>query len=144
MVSHFKLILVPVDGSEGSARAAEFGAALAKATDSPLRLLHVYSPTSLELVGMAQLSKEQIQQVSRDSAASAFQVAREAIGSTDVAIDEVVVWGEPRLEIMSAAKAADALIVMGRRGLGRIEELLLGSVSDAVVRNAKRPVTIVG
>src|SRR6056297_1014765 len=122
MVSHFKLVLVPVDGSEGAARAAEFGAALAQATGSPLRLLHVYSPTSVEVVGMAQLSKEQIQKISRDSAASAFSSARDAIGETDLTIEETVAWGEPRLEIVSAARAADALIVMGRRGLGKMQE----------------------
>ncbi len=144
MASPFKLVLVPVDGSEGAARAAEFGAALARATGSPLRLLHVYSPTSTEIVGMAQLSKDQIQQIGRDSAASAFRSAREGIGMTDLVIDEVVAWGDPRLEIVSAAKAADALIVMGRRGLGKMQELLIGSVSDAVVRGAGRPVTLVG
>jgi nucleotide-binding universal stress UspA family protein len=144
MISHFKLILVPVDGSEGSGRAAAFAADLAQATSCPLRLLHVYSPTGNEIVGMAQLPKEQIQGISRQSGAAAFKKAREAISAKEVEIDEVVAWGEPRTEIVAAADSADALIVMGRRGLGKVQELLLGSVSDAVLRLATSPVTIVG
>lgn len=108
-----------------------------------MRLLHVYEPKSLELVGMAQLSKEQIQEISRQSAAAAFSKAREAIGDRELEVEETVVWGDPRLEIIKAAKADKALIVIGRRGLGKLQELWLGSVSDAVVRNAGRPVTLV-
>jgi nucleotide-binding universal stress UspA family protein len=143
MISHFKLILVPVDGSDSAGRAAAFAADLAQAASCPVRLLHVYSPTGNEIVGMAQLSKERIQEISRQSGTAAFKKAREAITAEDVEIDEVVTWGEPRLEIVAAADSADALIVMGRRGLGKVQGLLLGSVSDAVLRIAKSPVTLV-
>ncbi len=61
----------------------------------------------------------------------------------DLTIEEKRVWGEPREEIVAAAEATDALIVMGRRGLGKMQKLILGSVSDAVIRTAHRPVTVV-
>jgi nucleotide-binding universal stress UspA family protein len=32
---------------------------------------------------------------------------------------------------------------MGRRGLGKVQKLIIGSVSDAVIRTAHRPVTVV-
>jgi nucleotide-binding universal stress UspA family protein len=35
------------------------------------------------------------------------------------------------------------LVVVGRRGMSRIKELVLGSVSDAVVRDGRRPVLVV-
>lgn len=143
MISHFKLILVPVDGSDSAGRAAAFAAALAKAVSCPVRLLHVYSPTGSEIVGMAQLSKERVQEISRQSGAAAFKKARQAMMAKDVEIEEAVTWGEPRLEIVAAADSADALIVMGRRGLGKVQGLVLGSVSDAVLRMAARPVTLV-
>jgi nucleotide-binding universal stress UspA family protein len=143
MISHFKLILVPVDGSASAGRAAAFAADFALSTSLPLRLLHVYSPTGNEIVGMAQLSKERIQEISHQSGTAAFKKAREAMTAKDIEIDEVVTWGEPRTEIVAAADSADALIVMGRRGRGKLQGLLLGSVSEAVLRIATNPVTLV-
>ena len=39
--------------------------------------------------------------------------------------------------------ASPLLVVIGRRGLSRIQTLLLGSVSDKVIRHAKCPVTVI-
>ncbi|MBK1643282.1 hypothetical protein CKO25_01160 [Thiocapsa imhoffii] len=145
MISHYNLIIVPVDGSEGSARAAAFAGDLARATNSPIQLLHVYFPSSSEVMGMAQLSREQLEVINQESAAAAFAKAREAIGDAEgLTIEDKAVWGEPREEIVAAAEENDALIVMGRRGLGRVQKLILGSVSDAVLRTVRRPVTLVG
>ncbi|TVS14663.1 MAG: universal stress protein [Gammaproteobacteria bacterium] len=143
MIAHYKLIIVPVDGSEGSVRAAAFAADLAAASDCPVQLLHVFAPSGNEIVGMAQLPKERIEEISRESGKVAFARAREAITAKDVKVEESVVWGEPREEIVAAAEVSDGLIVMGRRGLGKVKELLLGSVSDAVLRTAKRPIVLV-
>lgn len=143
MLKNCKAIVVPVDGSESSARAAVFAADLARALSCPLQLLHVYAPSGNELVGMAQLPRERIEAFSKESAQVAFESARKAMDSDGLDLSERVVWGEPREEIIAAAEDAEALIVMGRRGLGRVKEMLLGSVSEAVMRNAGRPVTIV-
>ena len=143
MNSHFKSIIVPVDGSDGASRAAAFAADLAANCDCPLQLLHVYSPEPGEVLGMAGLDREKIQQIGRESAATAFANAREQISAEGVEIEEKVVWGEPREEILAAAEANHAMVVMGRRGLGRMKGLLLGSVSAAVLHASKRPVTLV-
>jgi nucleotide-binding universal stress UspA family protein len=46
--------------------------------------------------------------------------------------------------ILAAGDEYDAVaIILGRRGLGGIKSLLLGSVSNAVVQHSKRPVVIV-
>lgn len=143
MLKNVKLIIVPVDGSESSGRAAAFAADLARAVDCPVRLLHVYAPTGNELVGMAQLPRDRIEAFSEESGRAAFEQAMEMMDASGIEVDQLVVWGEPREEIIAAANAEQAMIVMGRRGLGKVKEMLLGSVSDAVMRNAGRPVTIV-
>jgi nucleotide-binding universal stress UspA family protein len=52
--------------------------------------------------------------------------------------------GDIAAAILSAA--ADhhaALVVVGRRGLGRVKAAMLGSVSDTLVREAPLPVLVV-
>ena len=52
--------------------------------------------------------------------------------------------GHPAGEILAAAAGFDAdLIVVGARGLGGMKRLLLGSVSERVLRDARCPVLIV-
>ena len=52
--------------------------------------------------------------------------------------------GRPAEEIVILADEIDAgLVVVGSRGLGGIRRLLLGSVSDSVVRHAHCPVLVV-
>ena len=46
-------------------------------------------------------------------------------------------------EIVKAAKEGEFnLVVMEARGLSRIKEIILGSVSDGVIRNAPCPVHV--
>lgn len=55
----------------------------------------------------------------------------------------VAAYGKPAEEILRAADACAAgLILVGRRGAG-LPHALLGSVSDDVVKHAQRPVTVV-
>src|SRR5262249_278571 len=52
--------------------------------------------------------------------------------------------GKPWRMIRKVADELDAEpIVLGARGLGRVESMLLGSVSTAVVFHAKRPVLVI-
>jgi len=52
--------------------------------------------------------------------------------------------GEPDRRIVSYAKEKDVdLIVIGARGLGRIEGMLIGSVTDAVLKSAPCPVLVI-
>ena len=52
--------------------------------------------------------------------------------------------GDPAWEIVRIAEDRDVdLVVVGARGLGTLERLLLGSVSEAVLHHAGRPVLIV-
>ncbi len=56
------------------------------------------------------------------------------------AVEAVLNDGEPVAEILNAAKAADAdLIVMGRRGLSEMKGLLMGSVSHKISQLADCP-----
>lgn len=143
MNEHFKSILVPVDGSTGSGRAAAYAADLAGAFNCPVTLLYVYHPDPNRVMGMVGLPRERIDEISKQAGSEAFAKAREKMGETSFEVEEKVIWGEPREEILALADKIEAMIVMGRRGLGQMRELMVGSVSAGVVHASKRPVTIV-
>jgi nucleotide-binding universal stress UspA family protein len=60
-----------------------------------------------------------------------------------VNVKVVIKSGTPYKEIINTAKEENAtLIMMGSRGLGFVEGMLLGSTTDAVVRHSKIPVFV--
>jgi len=61
-----------------------------------------------------------------------------------VASESEILEGDAAEEILGLARLRDAdLIVVGSRDLGRVAGAMLGSVSNAVVHNADRPVLVV-
>jgi nucleotide-binding universal stress UspA family protein len=135
-------LLVPIDGSEGARRAAAFAAKQARATGAEVTLVYVYesaSPAALNFVGSA----AGLDQGQAKVAQASFEAAKQSMDGFDVR-DHLVEIGQPADTIVELAARLDASqIIMGSRGLSPVKELLLGSVSDRVVRNAHCPVTIV-
>ena len=135
-------ILVPVDGSEAATHAAAYAAQLARAFDARLTLVHVFDAPGVVALGLRSLGAEQIKQVEEDAARMAFAKARAVMGDSTPA--ERAEMGDPAEVIITVAKReAIDHIVMGSRGLSPAQELLLGSVSDRIIRHAHCPVTIV-
>jgi len=59
-------------------------------------------------------------------------------------VSEVLVEGNPKQELLAEVKRWNAnSIFVGARGLGRLEEILLGSTSSSVLKNALCAVEIV-
>jgi nucleotide-binding universal stress UspA family protein len=140
-----KEILVPVDGSDNANRAVRFAAGMASALDVPVRLFYVFPAASVEVIGMAGMSRDDIDQAAQAAAQRAFDKTREALGDeAPKDMEEETSIGDPAEEIVRYAEDdPGVMIVMGRRGLSRMKSLVLGSVSDKVSRHAKSPVTII-
>ena len=137
-------IVVPVDGSEPANRAAKFAAKLAADANAALTLVHVYDPPTASLMGLEAKSREEIDAIRTADAQGIFDAAHEAIGFTEVPISTHALIGHPAPEIIRFAQACDAdLLVMGSRGRSELRGLLLGSVSEQVMRRASCAVTIV-
>lgn len=145
-MSHpIKEILVPVDGSDNANRATRFAVSMASALDVPVRLFYVFPAASVEVIGMAGMSRDDIDQAAQAAAQRAFDETREALGDAASGdIEEETSIGDPAEEIVRYAEDdPGVMVVMGRRGLSRMKSLVLGSVSDKVSRHAKSPVTII-
>jgi nucleotide-binding universal stress UspA family protein len=137
----FKHILVPIDGSTHARRAVEYGADLAAKYDATLHLLHVITNVASsrvpeELREYADLEHVEISErdMLLDVATKLVEAARErarecGIDNANASIDT----GNPASVIVRYCSANDIdLVVMGRRGLGDLGGLMLGSVSHKV------------
>ncbi len=143
-MSEFNSIAVSVDGSDGSIRAARVAARLAKDTGSPLELVHVYPILPSEIMGAVSLTAEEIEKAKTTNADRVFDQVLAELGDLPDAPSRKSMLGDPAEEILGYLSSnPNTLLVMGRRGRSRIQSLLLGSVSDKVVRHAKGPVTLV-
>lgn len=145
MTQEIREMLVPVDGSENAIRAARFAIEMARKMDAGVRLFYVFPAASVEVIGMAGMSRADIDQAAQAAAQRAFDKTREALGDDQgVTIEQETSMGDPAEEIIRYTEDDHSImVVLGRRGLSRMQSLLLGSVSDKVSRHAKSPITIV-
>lgn len=132
-------ILCPVDFSDASLHAVEHALALGRWYGARVIGLHVSyqaeEPT-VSLTGGGGAVESPKARSLRGDVARAFQ-AGHAMG---VGVDAIVKAGEPVAEILdSAATLAADLIVMGTHGSGGFERLVLGSVTEKVLRKARCP-----
>jgi nucleotide-binding universal stress UspA family protein len=152
----FNKILVPLDGSEHSLRALEIAIQIAKKFDGKITLIHVYSvsvrpvivpePSTLTpgIPIMAPTEYSRVAEAVREAGARILANGKEKAKAEGVEeVETMLKEGHVVQEIVKAAEEGKFdLIVMGARGISKIKELILGSVSDGVVRNAPCPVLI--
>ncbi len=128
-----KVIMAGTDGSEGAERAVSVAADLAKAMDGRLLLVNVsqngLSQEQLRRISQLHITEgDALEGISDRILAKANALAR-ARGA--VKVETISCAGDPAEMLIKVAKDkhADALVV-GRRGRGQLEGLLLGSVSQ--------------
>jgi nucleotide-binding universal stress UspA family protein len=138
----FQKILVPLDGSEHSSRALEVAIHLAKQLNCKLVLLSVYSMVAAS-GSSPELSLMAID-ASRDRGKEILKKAEEKVNSEMIEVETELAAGTAVETIVEKSKEGKFdMIVMGARGLGTMKKLLIGSVSEGVIKNAPCPVLIV-
>src|SRR5918994_2067720 len=138
-------ILLATDGSEEAQLAATTATDLAQKTNSELHVLTVGADYPLyELPEHPAAFEDVLRENRREAKEVLEQQAKRIEESGGIVKETHLREGRADEEIVELAEEIGAgLIVMGSRGYGRLRRALLGSVSDAVVRHAHCPVTIV-
>lgn len=140
----FNNILVPIDGSKTSLRAATYAAHIAKlSANSALTLLYVVDmnkeTSSLEQVMLGGYIPQELKNKGYDIL---YKLKNEL--DTSLKINISIQVGIPtNIIVDTATKDKFNLIVMGSRGLSTLKNILLGSVSQYVLKYAPCPVLII-
>jgi nucleotide-binding universal stress UspA family protein len=119
------------------------GAMQARSSVLPANVANLYAelmwPDAVNLIERQSLLLKEV--VSENILVHSDDQARKA-GAVEV--QTLSKSGDPAAQILAAAESINAdLIVLGRRGLGRIAELLLGSVSSKVLHHSRVNVLVV-
>jgi nucleotide-binding universal stress UspA family protein len=135
-----RFIVVGVDGSEPSLKALRWAAQQARLTGATLRVLTTWEVAT----GTGWVPTFP---VDYDPQAVARQALDEAVTETlgadpDVAVERIVKEGHAAPVLLAAAKDAD-LLVVGSHGHGAFTGMLIGSVSEHLVRHAPCAIVVV-
>jgi nucleotide-binding universal stress UspA family protein len=135
-------IVVGIDGSDASAAALRWALADAAARHGEVRVVHAWEPVALygPVIGPSPYDVEALESSAERLVED--MVAEASAAAPGVPVERSVVVGGPAHSLLEVAKDAD-LVVLGRRGLGGFGRLLLGSVSDHVVRHSPTTVVVV-
>jgi nucleotide-binding universal stress UspA family protein len=144
----FKTILVAVDGSTHATKTVEVAADVAEHYGAKLLILNVVAPifagsqrdalnNLARIEHMERTEYEMLQELGGAIVQSAETNARQKGIANVEALVEV---GDPASVIVDMVRARSVdLVVLGRRGLGTMTGLLLGSVSHKVIQLAHTP-----
>jgi len=138
-----KNVLCPIDHSDCSKEALKYAVTLAMRDKAKLLLLHIIDIRSfsegLEAMSKPLLDEETLEQLR----AKLLDCIPEEIRD-DMDVEAIVAQGIPFAEIISTAKEKKIdMIVIGSHGRTGLSHMMLGSVSEKVVRKAPCPVLTV-
>ncbi len=146
----YQSILMPTDGSEAAEASLKHAVELAKRFDASLHVLYVVDTAATDL----SLGADQVQRIKegrlgemkelKQRIERALERAREKAEGAGVEVMTHTEVGTPHKEVVSFAKANDVdLVVMSSHGRSGVQRLLLGSVTERVLRTLKRPVLVI-
>jgi nucleotide-binding universal stress UspA family protein len=137
-------IIVGVDGSGHSQRALEWAIREAAMRHAPLTVLSVHQAVRGYYGQVSVFPDDEVltERVRAAAQAETDRVLAALDGSRPESVTVKAVHGFPVEELISAGRDAD-LIVLGSRGAGGFNRLMMGSVAGQVAQHAPCPVTII-
>jgi len=142
--SKIKKVLIALDYDETSQKVAEQGFSMAKAMNAEVVLLHVVSETPIYYSSyiFASELRVNIEKDLKKSTLEFLDKIKKQLG--DDAITTVVKEGHVAEDVLKAAKQLDIdIIVMGSHSRRWLENIILGSQVEDVLRKTRIPLFIV-
>lgn len=136
--------MVAVDGSDNSGRAFDFALEYAEKFGYALTVVNVSESSAAAAFagdGMASVARD-LHRLHEGILEKAAEHAKST--HPTVTVSTILREGDPATEIVSVANEGNFdVIVVGHRGLGKVKELILGSISEKVIRSLCHTVILV-
>ena len=148
----FEKVLYSTDFSPLAEYALDYVKKLKEAGAKEVIVVHVVDDLSIELPDGADLLREkelfkilpEVDQEYVTSIVERLEAIKQELEKKELSVKLYLKYGNiPRQIVKVADKESVKLIVMGAHGKGLLTEIILGSVSTDVIRNANCPVLIV-
>ncbi len=141
----FKKIMVPSDLSIRSLEALKYAVNIARRYDGELTLLHIVEEfMSKEEMVMLRVSPTNFMDAQKQVAIAAKEIMEkniEQIGASDVKHNIILRQGKPYKEIIKTAQELEMdLLVITTNGRTGINEKILGSTAEHIIRYCNIPV----
>jgi nucleotide-binding universal stress UspA family protein len=141
-------ILIATDGSKNGNKAVDFGIQLAARLGAEVVGVYVISMKSLELFALGHHDNiggyEDENARLRKEGEEALEYLRARCAEANVKSSTMLARGYPADEIIKIAETEKpAMIVVGSLGKSNVAHVLMGSVSEQVVKKAPCPVLVV-
>lgn len=136
----YESVLLPTDGSEEAELAIEWGITLAEVFDATVHTVYSFDTSRFGgAEGMGEIH-DALEQTGRE----ALETVRKRARAADISVAGTIASGPAARTILSYSEEHDVdLIVTGTHGRSGLQRYLIGSVTEAVVRNADVPVCCV-
>lgn len=143
MSKNYKSVLVGIDGSDEAKVAFEKAVSIAEKEGASLTIAHILDTRSFATVEQYDRTIAERAETYGKELLDSYKKLAEAANIVDV--KAILDFGSPKVKIPKdiAMKHEVDLIVTGATGLNAVERFLMGSVSEAITRNAKCDVLIV-
>lgn len=138
MTWEINTIVVGVDGSDHSLQAARMAAAVARKWKARLLITTVVRPPEGWWgIGGAPPTPDAFATAVVEGRRQVLDQAEQDLDLSDVEYDTVEEVGDPATRLAEVCRAENAdLLVVGRRGVGIVERIVVGSVADRVAHTA--------
>ena len=142
----YSKIIVPVDGSEISYKALDAALFFSEKLGSNITAIHVMEDIPVTNIESQKLLNDllEISAVCKQQGENILSKCSETAKNKGLNVNTVLLKGNPALIILDFCKNGKYdVIIMGNRGIRKIKEIILGSVSSKILHNSTCPVLLI-